>query len=144
MFQFPTFPPYHSGFMITVTEVLSVGFPHSDIHGSLDICSSPWLFAAYHVLRRLLVPRHPPYALFSLIFEVALVSFLKQSLAPGSEIDSLAFFSERSVECLVSLPVLTSRSIRLNSLDRFRDRVELFLSMCNFQGPSGSLENPTV
>ena len=33
-----------------------------------DICSSPWLFAAYHVLLRLLVPRHSPYALCSLTF----------------------------------------------------------------------------
>ena len=29
----------------------------------MDICSSPKLFAAYHVFHRLLVPRHPPYAL---------------------------------------------------------------------------------
>ena len=28
---------------------------------------SPWLFAAYHVFHRLLVPRHPPCALFCLI-----------------------------------------------------------------------------
>ncbi len=42
------------------------GFPHSDISGSLDICSSPQLFAAYHVFHRLLVPRHPPCALISL------------------------------------------------------------------------------
>ena len=50
----------------TVTEVCSAGFPHSDICGSTDICSSPQLFAAYHVLLRLLVPRYPPYALCSL------------------------------------------------------------------------------
>jgi hypothetical protein len=43
------------------------GFPHSDIHGSMAICASPWLFAACHVLLRLLVPRHSPYALHSLI-----------------------------------------------------------------------------
>ena len=43
-------------------------FPHSEISGSMDICSSPKLFAAYHVFHRLLVPRHPPYALFRLIF----------------------------------------------------------------------------
>ena len=42
------------------------GFPHSDISGSLDICSSPKLFAAYHVFHRLLVPRHPPCALSSI------------------------------------------------------------------------------
>ena len=39
------------------------GFPHSDICGSLLMCSSPQLFAAYHVFLRLLVPRHPPCAL---------------------------------------------------------------------------------
>lgn len=49
-----------------VTEVFSAGFPHSDISGSMDICSSPKLFAAYHVFHRLLVPRHPPYALISM------------------------------------------------------------------------------
>ena len=48
---------------LTVLKVLLSGFPHSDIHGSKDICSSPWLFAAYHVLHRLSVPRHPPCAL---------------------------------------------------------------------------------
>ena len=42
------------------------GFPHSDICGSRLICSSPQLFAAYHVFLRLLVPRHPPCALISL------------------------------------------------------------------------------
>ena len=42
------------------------GFPYSDIHGSKPACGSPWLFAAYHVLHRLLVPRHSPYALSSL------------------------------------------------------------------------------
>ena len=47
-------------------EVCSCGFPHSDICGSVDICSSPQLFAAYHVFHRLLVPRHPPCALFCL------------------------------------------------------------------------------
>ena len=44
------------------------GFPHSDICGSKDMCSSPQLFAAYHVFLRLLVPRHPPCALIGLTF----------------------------------------------------------------------------
>ena len=51
---------------VMVTEDYSAGFPHSDISGSKDICSSPKLFAAYHVFHRLLVPRHPPCALISL------------------------------------------------------------------------------
>ncbi len=42
------------------------GFPHSEIRGSQLICSSPRLFAAYHVFLRLLVPRHPPCALLCL------------------------------------------------------------------------------
>src|SRR6185312_13349223 len=42
------------------------GLPHSDIHGSTPARGSPWLFAACHVLHRLLVPRHPPNALLIL------------------------------------------------------------------------------
>ena len=42
------------------------GFLHSEICGSMDICSSPQLIAAYRVLRRLPVPRHSPCALLSL------------------------------------------------------------------------------
>ena len=42
------------------------GFPHSDTSGSMPVSGSPKLFAAYHVLHRLSLPRHPPYALSSL------------------------------------------------------------------------------
>ena len=59
-------PSVYLWIQYTVTEVCSAGFPHSDICGSMDICSSPQLFAAYHVFHRLLVPRHPPYALISI------------------------------------------------------------------------------
>ena len=41
-------------------------FPHSEICGSKLICSSPQLIAAYHVLLRLPMPRHSPYALLRL------------------------------------------------------------------------------
>ena len=50
----------------TTTEVCSVRFPHSEICGSMCICHSPQLIAAYHVFHRLLVPRHPPCALLRL------------------------------------------------------------------------------
>ena len=53
----------------TVTGVCPAGFPHSEIAGSQDICSSPTLIAAYHVFLRLLVPRHPPYALIRLTIQ---------------------------------------------------------------------------
>ena len=44
------------------------GFPHSDISGSMAMCASPKLFAAFYVLHRFLMPRHSPYALISLTF----------------------------------------------------------------------------
>jgi hypothetical protein len=43
-----------------------VGFPHSEIFGSTPVRGSPKLIAAYHVLHRLLAPRHPPNALLAL------------------------------------------------------------------------------
>ena len=51
---------------LRILEVCSSGFPHSEISGSKGICPSPKLIAAYHVFHRLLVPRHPPYALISI------------------------------------------------------------------------------
>ena len=53
---------FSTGYLrITVSE-----FPHSEICGSTDVCSCPQLIAACRVLLRLLVPRHPPYALLHL------------------------------------------------------------------------------
>ena len=49
-----------------MTEYCSAGFPHSEISGSMRMCRSPKLIAACHVLRRLLMPRHSPCALFRL------------------------------------------------------------------------------
>ena len=60
------FPPHVYFIQHTVTEVRSAGFPHSDTHGSLVFCTSPWLFAALCVLLRLSVPRHSPFALIRL------------------------------------------------------------------------------
>ena len=43
------------------------GLPHSDTWGSTPARGSPQIFAACHVLHRLLAPRHPPDALLLLI-----------------------------------------------------------------------------
>ena len=62
--------PFHTLWIgVWIPGVYPGGFPHSDTCGSMDICSSPQLFAAYHVLHRLLVPRHPPCALSCLTFQ---------------------------------------------------------------------------
>ena len=66
MFQFRRFPAYCYFIHSTLTRYCRAGFPHSDICGSRDICSSPQLFAACRVLHRLLMPRHSPCALISL------------------------------------------------------------------------------
>ena len=79
MFQFPGFPSLHYGFMQWYCNITCSEFPHSDICGSRLICSSPQLFAACHVLLRRHVPRHPPYALCSLIFLVYLSFILWKS-----------------------------------------------------------------
>lgn len=50
-----------------VTYLQYAGLPHSEISGSIRVCRSPELIAAYHVLPRLQEPRHPPYALILLI-----------------------------------------------------------------------------
>ena len=59
-------PLHNLWIQLWIHGVCPCGFPHSETRGSLDICSSPRLFAAYHVFLRLSVPRHPPCALFSL------------------------------------------------------------------------------
>ena len=74
MFQFTTFPFLKLCIYLRMTELFSAGFPHSDICGSIVICTSPQLFAAYHVLHRLLVPRHSPCALSCLTFFTSLTS----------------------------------------------------------------------
>ena len=67
MFQFPPFAPAS-----LVTVLQTAGLPHSEISGSKPVCSSPELVAAYHVLRRLQKPRHPPSALVTFSLYVLL------------------------------------------------------------------------
>src|SRR3982751_4177799 len=63
MFQFPRFPPDPYGFRAGCRGMTPCALPHSDIPGSTPAGGSPRLIAAYHVLHRLLAPRHPPCAL---------------------------------------------------------------------------------
>ena len=72
MFQFTAYPLVRLWIHLTIPEVCSGRFPQSDISGSMAICASPKLFAAYHVLHRLLVPRHSPCALVRLTIAFAL------------------------------------------------------------------------
>ena len=60
MFQFP---PFASLINIRMTVLQTAGLSHSEILGSMVICTYPRLIAACHVLHRLREPRHPPDAL---------------------------------------------------------------------------------
>ena len=77
----PRVPFMHLWIQCMMTEVCSAGFPHSEIAGSMDICSSPTLIAAYHVFRRLSVPRHPPCALCSMTTSLYSVTTMGRSFS---------------------------------------------------------------
>ena len=70
----------------SVQDTLAGGFPHSDISGSLLICSSPKLFAACHVLHRLLMPRHSPCALISLTYYSTITILVLLNYAGSTEV----------------------------------------------------------
>ena len=75
-------------------------FPHSEICGLSDICSCPQLIAACHVLRRLLVPRHPPCALLHLTFCLSFVRFATLLLTScGTHISEYAPFLGARAPC---------------------------------------------
>ena len=67
MFQFPAFSHTDLWIPLLCWSTTSSGLPHSDISGSLCTYHSPKRFAVRCVLRQLLMPRHPPYALINLI-----------------------------------------------------------------------------
>src|SRR5918996_2559755 len=69
MVHFPGLSSPTYGFSWRSSGISLSGLPHSEILGSKPVCGSPKLFAAYHVLHRLLAPRHSPYALSSLTIE---------------------------------------------------------------------------
>ena len=49
--------------LFRVIPLQGIGLSHSEIFGLTVVCTYPKLIAAYHVLHRLIEPRHPPYAL---------------------------------------------------------------------------------
>jgi hypothetical protein len=83
-----------------VARVHLVGFPHSEILGSKPACGSPRLIAACHVLLRLLAPRHPLYALSSLIIKLTqavVVRFIDQVVNPDAFFDPRRFDFRSSI-----------------------------------------------
>ena len=82
-------------FSVTYLSMNPGEFPHSEISGSMLICSSPKLIAAYHVFHRLPVPRHSPCALVRLTIQTILsrewLVFPLDSFLPTKIIVTLPF-----------------------------------------------------
>ena len=126
MFQFPGFPSMRYGF--THGCLFPGGFPHSDIPGSMAICASPGLFAAYHVFLRLSVPRHPPCALSCLTSHTHAFAYVRP-----------AFLAYASQAVSSATLLLIRYLLKDNSSDVFflsLTFLSLFLDIriCGFQG----------
>ena len=141
MFQFRPFPTYTYLIQCTLPRYCRGGFPHSEISGSMDICSSPKLFAAYHVFHRLLVPRHPPCALLRLtsVINLPINCFpVRIALQTGGFGLFLWVFSHvNNVYSLLLVFISSSFSFwtypRM-SCDELIKIHRIFLSVCGFQG----------
>ena len=168
MFQFRAFPPYTYLIQCTVLEYCSSVLPHSEISGSTLICSSPKLFAACHVLHRLLMPRHSPCALYSLTcveencvsFSFSLQTRLRWALKRGDKTSrfprsgSLSRIMQAQQNCLKTklyLPLLKVPQLKFK-LRSLRSRLSVALlfylssvqfSRCNFRC-RGMVENSGI
>lgn len=101
------------------------GFPHSEIHGSKLIRSSPRLIAAYHVLLRLCMPRHPPNALTSLDRSHCQCSSSGKAIANShSPIDPKIDCRLPKSDCLTSLATFYNQTILMPSTCSIRSSSE--------------------
>ncbi len=105
MFQFTGFASRTYGFSAGYS--LLSGLPHSEIPGSTIARISPGLFAACHVLHRLLAPRHPPNALTSTLDRS---TRRPQGQAPHNNKSRMkTLFSEEAVSSQLSALILRRR-----------------------------------
>ena len=118
MFQFRRFPTYTYLIQCTLHGYCPCGLPHSEICGLQDICSSPQLIAACHVLLRLLMPRHSPCALFSLTFRRGKLRALRFRLKAKTSFASLPLLSNCShcVGLQFVLPLIAARRFARTAL----------------------------
>ena len=82
------------------------GLPHSEIFGSSAALAYPKLIAEFHVLLRLLTPRHPPDALLLLEFSLSREDKQKQILS-----DFLRFLVTRLLVITTAKPPLSVKDL---------------------------------
>src|SRR2546421_545704 len=93
-----------------------VGFPIRKSPGQSLFASSPTLIAGYHVLHRLLPPRHPPYAL------IRMTSRHHASCAAGRGAGGAS--RDRTGDLLVANQALSQLSYGPSSMGRNRPRAK--------------------
>ena len=92
------------------SAVARTGLPHSEILGSMVICTSPGLFAACRVFRRLLKPRHPPSALVHFLCNVFLLLVGTPVFTPCVDV-ALVLFTNFVQSCQRSFAALCCGSV---------------------------------
>ena len=119
-------------------------FPHSEISGSMLICSSPKLIAAYHVFHRLPVPRHSPCALVRLTFQTfswniwyPLDSLLPTKIIVTLPFEIVIFLKKELTIIFVSQLLFSFQGTSLSSLFRAL-KIEQYLLYLNLSPVPGS------
>ncbi len=126
MFQFPGFAPLRLWIQRRVTRLQRAGLPHSETHGSQPACGSPWLIAAYHVLHRLLMPRHPPCALHILSLIILPVPFFRLRPPRIAPCGTQSRYDQRTASATHIAPAVILTLDTLGAPSRLRPRPAAF------------------
>ena len=112
-----------------MTVLQTAGLSHSEIPGSMVICTYPELIAAYHVLPRLHEPRHPPCALSYFLYDCRVVKVLgcRLSVFGLSPLTSTSFLPPSRLPLILSA---VSREIffLLGNSDSLKLKLKFYLS----------------
>ena len=100
-------------------RIITDGLSHSDICDSQLACSSSQLFAAYRVLLRLLVPRHPPHALSSLTFLASIIALPLRQTSPRSAHDLMVYSPPLTFVFLAEPSILFAKLLAFRQVFRF-------------------------
>ena len=139
MFHFGGFPSCTYGFSTGSMSLRHRGCPIRRSTDIMLICSSPWLIAACHVLLRLLMPRHSPYALFRLnLLFGSLIAWVSQiivwlfSFVLPPFVAKLQFFTnlQKDLRCLTTAIFLLEIYFHI-----FRSIICSFFLLFGFQWP---------
>ena len=114
MFQFPALALLPK---VRVTVLQTARLSHSEIFGSRVICTYPKLIAAYHVLHRLLMPRHSPCALCSLTFTRLLYLITSSTMKSIHSRTQVLFISYLS--CFLVLSYIKLRNLSVKNFQSF-------------------------